>query len=44
VINTDTVYLGGVALNSPDFAEIQKETGNIFMEAKFDGIVGLGYP
>jgi len=44
VINTDTVYLGGVAIDSQDFAEIQKETGNIFMEAKFDGIVGLGYP
>jgi len=38
------VYFGDVAIEKQDFAEIQRETGNIFMEAKFDGIVGLGYP
>jgi len=44
LINTDTIYLGGVEINDQDFAEIHKEIGDVFLDSKFDGIVGLAYP
>jgi cathepsin D len=44
VINTDTIFMAGVEIEEQDFAEIHKELGEVFLESKFDGIVGLAYP
>ena len=43
-INEDTVYMGGVKIENQGFAEIVQESGPVFENSKFDGIVGLAFP
>lgn len=43
-VNQDAVYLGGIEVEDQDFAEIVQETGSVFENSGFDGIVGLAYP
>lgn len=43
-INLDTVFLGGIVIPNQSFGEITSETGEIFYESNFSGILGLGFP
>eukprot|EP01017_Pseudomicrothorax_dubius_P013390 TRINITY_DN1586_c0_g1_i2.p1 TRINITY_DN1586_c0_g1~~TRINITY_DN1586_c0_g1_i2.p1 ORF type:complete len:433 (+),score=118.10 TRINITY_DN1586_c0_g1_i2:93-1391(+) len=43
-IASDNVWFGGVNIANQDFSMIKKEVGEVFVQAKFDGIVGLAFP
>lgn len=43
-LSTDVFGLGDIRLQGQTFAEILRESGLAFIAAKFDGILGLGYP
>nr|KAJ3413180.1 hypothetical protein HK105_002147 [Polyrhizophydium stewartii] len=44
VISADTVRIGSVVITQQRFAESVTEPGTTFVSAKFDGILGLGFP
>jgi hypothetical protein len=43
-INKDQFILGNIVISSQKFGEILDEIGDVFVDAKFSGILGLGYP
>lgn len=43
-INSDIFTLGDISIPNQKFAEIIDESGEVFEDSKFSGILGLGYP
>ncbi|XP_028842056.1 napsin-A [Denticeps clupeoides] len=43
-ISEDTVTLAGLQVPSQQFAEAIKQPGVVFAVARFDGVLGMGYP
>jgi hypothetical protein len=43
-INADQIVLGNIVVDKQKFGEILDEIGDVFTDAKFSGILGLGYP
>lgn len=43
-LSKDDISIGGITIPQQSFGEILNEEGNIFQDAPFSGIVGLGYP
>ncbi|NXN93352.1 CATE protein, partial [Rhinopomastus cyanomelas] len=44
IIGSDQVVVEGITVNNQQFAESITEPGTAFLDAEFDGILGLAYP
>ena len=42
-INEELITIGGIQLKKQRFAEVSNEIGEVFIDAKFAGILGLGF-